>query len=34
VAENAVSLCEEYTEMICELTVEVAQWLADDGATS
>jgi hypothetical protein len=33
-AGNAVSLCEEYTTMVGDLKAEIAEWLADDGATS
>ncbi len=33
-AKNAESRCEEYAEMIKDLTVEITQWLQDHGARS
>jgi hypothetical protein len=33
-AGNAASLCEEYTDLVGDLTTEIAQWLADHGARS
>ena len=33
-AEKAVSMCKEYTDMVGDLTKEIAQWLADQGARS
>jgi hypothetical protein len=33
-AENAESRCQEYAEMIEDLTAEIAQWFRDYGARS